>query len=132
MEVLVEPVDGRDGNRGDVPRRGVGARDNRVQIGRVRVEDHAADLLNEPVSGVLDVNELAADLQIVRILVDAEIVARLEIVLIEQLRVVVRLADRQTDEVVLNPGLPGHRRPGPVEVVVADVHFLHFCVAENL
>ena len=61
-----------------------------------------------------------------------EVISRFEIVLMEQLRVVVRLADCQARKIVLDGLVEAVERiVRPIEVVVADTNFLHFRLAHH-
>ena len=130
--VLIESLRDRAQAR-EVPLRGIerGAGGNQgAEIRRHARHRVAAVRLDVPVAGVLHVDVLHADLDVVPVLVPVQVVAALEVVLARMLRVVVWRADRQTGEVVF--GRADHRRlrcVGPVEVVVADAHLVHFVAA---
>ena len=109
--------------RRQVPRRRIQflpRRQHRRQVGRRAVEGEEAGALDEPRAAVVHVDVLGADLEIVLLLVDAEVGAAGPVVLVQRLRIVVRRAERQARDAVL--GRAEHRvlrRVGPVEAVVA-------------
>ena len=109
--------------RRQVPRRRVqllARRQHGRQVGRRAVEGEEAGALDEPRAAVVHVDVLAADLDVVLFLVQAEVGAAGPVVLVQRLRIVVRRAEGQAGHAVL--GRAEHRvlrRVGPVEAVVA-------------
>ena len=130
LEPLRERVDA-----GEVPlRRVVGrARGNpRGDVGRHRRERHDALALQVPQRVDLRVDELGAHLEVVAAAVPGQVVAALRVVLIEPLRIVVRLADGEPGEAVLE-GVADLRQAlvGPLEVVVAEFQLLDQRAAQH-
>ena len=103
VEVLVELAHRRGRNAGDVPACvGSSLGKSALRLAGFELKSMRPTCWMYQVPVLLHVDELAADLEVVLVGVPAQVVARLEVVLVEQLRVVVRLADGQADEVVFD------------------------------
>ena len=135
-EVLVEAPHRRV-EAGEIPPRRVVPgvlREPPRQVGRGRIEDELAARQQLPLPGVVPAQVFGADLEVVGADVGGEVVAQRPGVLVELLRVVAALPDGDGREHVVRR--VGQRRLGqqvlPVEVAVADPHFLDRGVADHV
>ena len=120
---------------GEVPLRDVvggAGRDAPADVGGHRGEGHDPLALQVPQRVHARGHELGAELDVVAAAVPGQVVAGLAVVLVEPLREVVGLADGQPREAVLE-GVADLRQPlvGPLEVVVAELHFLDQVAADH-